>query len=630
MEMFFNNINAVSKIGRWLVVIIFILCFTAMVTAQQNETDSLLKVLSYSKADTGKLIVLDALIESITDNAVWQPYNEQMGTLAQALMKSNSSKVQVVAKKYEAIYFNNLGYLAEAANNIPLALDCYYRSLSLNESANDKKGIANALNNIGVLKDNQGDKEEALQHYLKSLHLRQAIADTAGIAQSLSNIGTIYDNKGEMDNALSYYRQSLKLIEGIDDKATMGVLLSNIGGVYDKKNDNTHALEFYTRSLKIEEEIGDTHGIYVSQINFGNIYMKQKNYAVAEKYFEHAMDMAKEIGSAETIYGAANWLSKIYSAQGKYKAAYEMQVLYKQLADSISNAETRKQAVKKQMQYEFEKKEATAKAEQKIKDALAKNEIEKQRQVKTIIIIASLLLITLLAFGFINFYKRKREVFKKTVEQVNNKALRSQMNPHFIFNSLNSIQDFISANDSKNANAYLIKFAKLVRMILENSRKQEILLSDDLKALELYMQLESLRLKNGFDYELKIDPAIDTDATLVPPLIIQPFVENAIWHGLQHKTERGKIIINISKIENDLQCIVEDNGVGRVIAQTKKTETNPEKRKSLGMEITKERIQLYNSIKNAKAFFEITDILNANNVITGVRVLLRLPFEEAF
>ena len=238
-----------------------------------------------------------------------------------------------------------------------------------------------------------------------------------------------------------------------------------------------------------------------------------------------------------------------------------------------------------------------------------------------------MLVISLLAFGFVNFYTRKKESFNRTVEQVNNKALRSQMNPHFIFNSLNSIQNFINANDSENANEYLIKFAKLVRMILENSREQEIELSKDLKALEIYMQLESLRLKHGFDYKINIDSNIDADNVLVPPLIIQPFVENAIWHGLQHKSERGKIEINISQKNNELLCIIEDNGLGRKAALKIANQLSPEKRKSLGMQITAERISLYNNIKNVKAFFEVEDIVSDNQ--TGVRVKLHLPFEEA-
>ncbi|MGH2649367.1 MAG: sensor histidine kinase, partial [Ginsengibacter sp.] len=132
------------------------------------------------------------------------------------------------------------------------------------------------------------------------------------------------------------------------------------------------------------------------------------------------------------------------------------------------------------------------------------------------------------------------------------------MNPHFIFNSLNSISDYILKNDVQSADIYLTKFAKVMRMILENSDQKEVTLKDDLKALELYMQLESLRMKDKFTYEIKIDESINAENTLIPPLILQPFVENSIWHGMQGKKGEGHILISIKKEGNMINCSVED------------------------------------------------------------------------
>lgn len=597
--------------------------------AQSDELDLLKQQLSNSKEDTTKLHLLFQLVESISDDSVWIPYNNQLGKLALALMQSEDVKTQLAAKKYYASYYNNLGYASENKGNIPVALDYYYKSLKLHESANDSVGISMVLNNIGFIKNKQDDKQAALAHFKHSLSIQQKIADSTGMALSLLNIGGVFDNNGYVDSALMYYTKSLVLSQAINDRQKAAMALSNIGGIYDKRNVTDSALFYYRKSLAIQEEINDKAGIAVSKINFGNIYLREQNYPLAQKYFEQSMNIAKEIGYIEIMRGAALWLSKIYAIQNNFQGAYNMQVLYKQLADSINNTETRKEAVKKQMQYDYEKKEAIIKAEHDKKEAIAITEIKKQQQVKMIILIASVLLLVLLAFGFYNFYNRRKETFRKTVAQINNKALRAQMNPHFIFNSLNSIQDFINTNDSKNANTYIVKFAKLVRMILENSRKQEVLLSEDLHALELYMQLESLRIQNGFDYDITIDSMLDVDNTLVPPLIIQPFVENAIWHGLQHKKERGKISIYINKKENNLECIVEDNGVGRIAALEAKQFRTTHKQKSLGMEITSERIKLYNNIKNSNAFFEISDLFNSENVVSGMRVLLLLPFEEA-
>jgi len=166
------------------------------------------------------------------------------------------------------------------------------------------------------------------------------------------------------------------------------------------------------------------------------------------------------------------------------------------------------------------------------------------------------------------------------------------------------------------ADNYLAKFAKVMRIILENSEKKEVSLYDDLKGLELYMQLEALRLNNKFTYEIHVAENIDQENTLIPPLILQPFVENSIWHGLSQKTGMGKILIKIKRQDEMLNCVVEDDGLGRN-QTTNSVTTN----KSLGMKITKARIDIINKIKNSTAAIELKDLAE------GMRVELRLPFE---
>jgi LytS/YehU family sensor histidine kinase len=202
------------------------------------------------------------------------------------------------------------------------------------------------------------------------------------------------------------------------------------------------------------------------------------------------------------------------------------------------------------------------------------------------------------------------------------KALRSQMNPHFIFNSLNSIGDYISKNNLVAADNYLTKFAKVMRMILENSEQKEVSLSDDLKGLELYMQLEAMRLNNKFTYEINVEKTIDQENTMVPPLILQPFVENSIWHGLARKKGAGKIVIDIKREAQMLNCVVEDNGLGR--NQMGDSSLANATHKSLGMKITKARIDIINKVKKSKAAVELSDLAE------GMRVEVKLPFELSF
>ena len=219
-------------------------------------------------------------------------------------------------------------------------------------------------------------------------------------------------------------------------------------------------------------------------------------------------------------------------------------------------------------------------------------------------------------------------MFGKQVLQTEMKALRAQMNPHFIFNSLHSINEYIMENDKDRASEYLSKFARLMRLVLENSREQEVPLESDLAALELYMQLESLRFANRFQYRIKIDPGIDRENTLIPPLMLQPFAENAIVHGIKDKGD-GLIKIDIHAENNSmLRCIVEDNGAGRETPAMAK-ETRGE-RKSLGMKIMQERLNTINQLKKAKAAVYIFDLKDAENKPGGLRIELLLPLKLAF
>jgi len=203
------------------------------------------------------------------------------------------------------------------------------------------------------------------------------------------------------------------------------------------------------------------------------------------------------------------------------------------------------------------------------------------------------------------------------------KSLRSQMNPHFIFNSLQSIQNFLISNKSEDANEYLLKFSKLMRLVLENSMQQEVTLRDDILALDLYMQLEQLRFTRPFSYEIIVEDSINPEIDSIPPLLLQPFVENSIWHGLQYKSDSGKIMIRFKKEKEALICVVEDNGVGRSFS--KKLKEPVFNKESLGMKLTEERISLLHKVHGVEAKLSVFDLFSPENKPSGTRVEVYLP-----
>lgn len=214
---------------------------------------------------------------------------------------------------------------------------------------------------------------------------------------------------------------------------------------------------------------------------------------------------------------------------------------------------------------------------------------------------------------------------QQKMTEVEMQALRAQMNPHFIFNCLNSINRYIVKSDQATASLYLTRFAKLIRLILDNSNSKNVILSNELEALKLYIEMEALRFDKKFSYHFDIANNISADSIEVPPLIIQPYVENAIWHGLLHKENGGMLIIRVKMInESMLQCEVEDNGIGREKARELKSKSAIS-RKSLGMKLTESRLSLLNKYAAVNASIDIVDLKEENGESSGTKVILKIP-----
>lgn len=219
--------------------------------------------------------------------------------------------------------------------------------------------------------------------------------------------------------------------------------------------------------------------------------------------------------------------------------------------------------------------------------------------------------------------------FNKKITEIEMTALRAQMNPHFLFNVLNSIKYYMVQNDARTASRYLTKFAQLIRLILNNSKSHMVKLNDELKALELYIEMESFRFNNKFDYTIEVENGVATEQIDIPPLILQPFVENAIWHGLMHKEDgRGQISIQVKPCEQDdhtICFVIEDNGIGREKAGIIKTRSATQ-HKSVGTKITQDRIEMTNKLYETNAKVEIVDLKDAYTAKPiGTRVIVHLP-----
>ncbi|TAF72585.1 MAG: hypothetical protein EAZ53_15515 [Bacteroidetes bacterium] len=187
------------------------------------------------------------------------------------------------------------------------------------------------------------------------------------------------------------------------------------------------------------------------------------------------------------------------------------------------------------------------------------------------------------------------------------KSLRSQMNPHFIFNSLNAVNHFIIQNKELEANKFIADFSKLMRMVMENSQEDFISLDKEIEIIKMYLKLENQRFEDKFSYDFKINPEIETEAIKIPPMLIQPYIENAIWHGLRYKQEQGYLLVEINEIGNKIRIIIEDNGIGRIKSQEIKTK-NQSEHKSTGMKNTQSRLQIMNELFDSNMTVVVSDL----------------------
>ncbi|MEO7293904.1 MAG: histidine kinase, partial [Ginsengibacter sp.] len=283
-----------------------------------------------------------------------------------------------------------------------------------------------------------------------------------------------------------------------------------------------------------------------------------------------------------------------------------------------------------------EKKEtqlALADKENKLKD----QKLKQQSFIRNALIAGLFLLLVLGVLFFRTLaWKRKNEKLESQKKQteLNQKAtdlemqaLRAQMNPHFVFNCLSSINKFILKNESRDASDYLTRFSRLIRMVLTNSQLSMIPLNDEIEMLRLYLDMERLRFSNSFDYNIVYANTIEPETIYIPPMILQPFCENAIWHGLMHKDGKGKLDLVVRTNNKYLECTITDNGIGRAKAAELKSKSG-EKQKSFGLKITTERLALFNNEKVVNTFYNSEDVLDNKGNVAGTEVTLHIKYKN--
>lgn len=613
----------------------FLLFMVNFLFAQDRTADSMRTVfrkeIKDNKSDTSVAIAylsLAQLTENIYPDSAIQIYLQGV-EIIQTVLKQVPPPSEAIARQFNSILadaYNNIAAIYISKVNIPTALDYNYKSLKIKEDIGNKKGIAESSNNIAMIQHYYlQDFQPALGNYLKALHLFEESGDKRGEAIVLHNVAGIYKTQGDTTRALDNYFRSLKIREETNDQQGISDALNNIAVIYREKGDLNHAFEYGNKSLKIRNEIADRQGIAYAHWNLGECWLLQGNLKNAKEFGERSLQAGKALSNPDIVQISAFLLQKILKKQELWKEALAMEELYFSSRDSVLNRDSRRAAIKQQVRYEYEKKSIADSiryiGEQREKDL----KIQQQKATVRYLIAGFMLLIVAAWISLYSYNQKKKAVFLQQVSETKMKALRAQMNPHFIYNSLNSVYRYMQGNDFKSAGDYLISFSKLIRTVLENSLHKEVSLAEELKALELFLSLEAARLNNKFVYEITVADDIDKENTLIPPLLLEPYIENSIWHGFRNKEGLGKIKLSISKNGDMMKCIIEDNGVGRQRVADLQTMPDTGKSESVGMKLTEERISTMNQGNSSKAQVTITDLFDDLRQPAGVKVEISLP-----
>jgi tetratricopeptide (TPR) repeat protein len=555
----------------------------------------------------------------------------QFGKNVKALelrMKSNRIYVSLNEKKMLAAGYTWIGNIYKDEGKYTLALENYIKALKIYEEeknendlgyplinissvyrfmkqyslarsyaleakskfikANNQKGVGVSLYRLALINNEEKDFDSSVKYLKEAKLIFEEIQDI--YFQSLVNIllGTTHRSLGQNEIALKYFNDALPIVLQIGDKALISNVFQNIGTVFNDKGDFLKALEYMHKSEKILGEINDKNAMRELDCNFIELYSRINQPDLVMKYLNN----------------------------------------YRQLSDTIFNKQNNQAIAEMQTKYEAEKKD---------KEIIALN-LEKDRKSFLIYslvfgLIASTIILLL---SFINYRNKKRKEravldqraaeLSRQVCEYDMKALRSQMNPHFIFNCVDSIERLLDNAKIEESKWSLSNFSSLTRTVLENSMKREIPLDEEVDVLKIYMDLENVRFRNPFTYNILIQSGVDAKTTLIPPLILQPFVENSIKHGFRDTEKSGHLKIEIWKENEFLICVVEDNGVGRKKHLTIKP-LSGFKKESMGIKLTGERLRLISEMKNMKSHFLIDDLEDTLNNPIGTRVKMFLPYE---
>ncbi|MEP2023952.1 MAG: histidine kinase [Reichenbachiella sp.] len=643
----------IRKTGLILILFFwnFLICFA--------QLDSLKTELASSTSDSSSFKLLLAIGQQHAELDSSTRYWNQAAIIAQN-MGWLEGQAQVYKSKAVLQYRNN--QMDSAIYYWRIALDFYNQEKEESGSVETEKKAAEISYYLSIPHFQLGNYLETIFYAKMALDAYLKLGIDRRVLSCYNMISLANFEQDNVVEAEKYAYQSFQMALEMKDSISIGVASNTLASIYLETDQYEKAIEGFRTALAYEGSKG-LGQIQQLKMNIGQTYTHMQMYDSAQKLLEEGVEYFKSSSDEMSYITSLNLLSDLYEAQGRWKKiiplgqksleltedlpllkqkreasenlylayenmeqtamAYKYFKAYSAFRDSLYNKEKGKEIerLRAQLEYEEQNRAIGELTEENLTQAL---QLEQERNTRNLILSSASFILLLGGFLWL-MYKRKQDKKQHALDmkrvEIEQRMLRSQMNPHFIFNALNSIQSYVTTNQTYEAEVFLSKFSLLVRKILENSAHKLISLEEETETLQLYLELEKVRFQDKFDFAIQFDEA---DQTLpIPPMLLQPFVENAILHGMKGKEGKGQIDVRFMEQKDVLICEVEDNGVGRSLNGKKAGD-----HRSMATGLTDDRINFFNKeIKGTGFSLLIFDLKHQDGSPSGTKVQLTIPIE---
>ena len=514
---------------------------------------------------------------------------------------------------HQSIVLDNIGTTYYSQSDYPNAFLYYQQALELADSVDYQRTVNSARSNLALVYRILDSPEKALEYLLPIIESYKNSGLSLQQSNALANAAKMYKRLDRLDEAIAYAKEAIAIQEPIDAYMLSESYLVLGKCLYDIK-DYKEGLDFVRKALKHAKARDYKTGEIKSSLALAEILIDEKQFREAINMLSGLQRILENLEETEDYRNESNVLfSKAYKGLGQTNQALSFLERAYEYDDKLKEKERTIALAKNAIEYETDKKEQELiqlKQQAEIRDLQLK-----ERTFYIILLVIGFVILVLSAVVVVLFARQKRQQLLSNNQSMEQKLLRVQLNPHFIFNALNSIQEYVFMADTKSASKFLASFSRLMRQTLENSRREFVSLSEEIEMLEDYLALQSLR--KSFKYKVTYEDSLDVDNVMIPSMFAQPFVENAVEHGISENVDDPEITIHFALSNDIVSLTIQDNGIGL----TASFKTNSTGHKSLATRITEERILLLKKLLQKSIVFKIEELKR------GTKVMFHLPYQ---